>query len=41
MSVGSVNGYLGENSVESDVDRIYLGGKQTVGKLYDIDGNIL
>ena len=32
MSVGGVIVYLGENCVESDLDRIYLGGKPTVGK---------
>ena len=41
MSVGCVIVYLGENCVESDLGIIYLGSKQTVGKLYDFDGHIL
>ena len=32
---------LSENCMDSDLNRNYLGKKQTVGKLYDFDGNIL
>ena len=41
MSVSCINVYLGENCVESGLDRNYLGSEQTVGKLLDFNGNIL
>ena len=41
FNCGGIINYLGENCVESDFDRFYLGTELTEGKLYEFDGNVL